>query len=320
MNITEVEKKNLEDIFISSFDMTLFSIETNSNLKKWAQDEIDELIELNNEDIKRKRYEYFNIQGTTKDNFSESIFEILGNKKVLAGIRHAGGNVDIPFIQVTPGFSLESIEDLKLIKEKILKSFEVFSPIYIDIWCSPKWGIYKELETLGLKRQSYVVGSLEDINARNKETRLPNNYSLAIVKEDNFYQWYKTIYDNFHDKSPELKDWVPINSHDEMLESMHDGLLYYILDGKERIGLIQAENESLFGEESLYMCEILLKPEYKGKGIAPLAQIEFLKEVSHNRRFVWGTTDDKNQPSMRTALRVGRKIIRTSFMIGLKDL
>lgn len=317
MKISKEKKSKLTESLIETFDLRSLDQERTKELLLWGEDELDDLLELNSEKIKQQRFDFFKIPNTTKDDFSEQLYQVDDSKNVLAGIRHAGGNVEIPFIHITPDFQISSLEELKKIKEKILPSLEKFSPLFIDCWVNPTWSIHSDLLKRAEPRQRYIVGKISKILEENKAVRLESNFSIERVEDKNFYHWYKEIYDEFHSSRPELKDWVPINQEEDMIESMQNGLLWYILDQDKKIGIIQGEEESLLGEPSLYISEILLTRDYKGRGLAPLAQVEFIKENASYFKFVWGTIDQKNIPSMKTALRVGRSNIRSAFMLPI---
>jgi hypothetical protein len=66
------------------------------------------------------------------------------------------------------------------------------------------------------------------------------------------------------------------------------------------------------------MDEILLTDAFRGKGLASQVQKIYLAAISDCFDLVWGTIDAKNISSTKTALRVGRKIVRSEIFIPLK--
>lgn len=313
-------ENNLEKLTLAlaeTFDYKSLGVAKDNMLLTWAKAQINELLELNHEDVKAKRCDYFNIPGVNKDDFSETLFNISADKNVLAGIRHAGGNIEVPFIHITPDFPILDLEELERIKTILTPKFEKFSPLYLDCWVNPRWRIHDELLAKAEPRQRYIVGRIKDLIEQNENITLEKEISLQRVEDRSFYPWYHQLYADFHRNNPGLKDWVPINDEEDMFASMEENLLWYVYAKDKRIGIVQGETESIFNRPSLYMAEILLDEEYRGRALAPKVQIEFIRKNRKKFDIVWGTIDQKNIPSMKTALKVGRRNIRSAFMVPI---
>ena len=78
--------------------------------------DFEEILSYNANEIREKRCNWFNVPGTTIDDFSNIIIQIDNEGDVLAGIRHVGGNPGRPFVYMWPGFTIRHEDELDRIK------------------------------------------------------------------------------------------------------------------------------------------------------------------------------------------------------------
>ena len=311
------EKRKFAKAALLSFDLSIFE-DFNAELALSSLvEEIDEQLELNDRDTKKGRHDFFKVRGASVDDYAERIFDIPGKGRVIAGIRHAGGNVERPFINVLPNYSLLSAEDLSLVKAELTTSFKVFEPKHLCVWLNPKSQLCRYLEEQSINpSQRYIVAPVKGIS-RNSLPPKYNEIELSEVTDTSYRDWYESAYKDFHQISPELKDWVPLNDVEEMKDSIQQRLMFdAIVDGK-KVGLIAANREKFLGRPGVYFLEIVVSKDYKGKGYAPAMQRKFIDTVLTDAETVWGTIDARNLPSTKTAMRVGRIPIRCEFFIPI---
>lgn len=309
-------KKRLTAAAVKTFDLACFA---NINLEAASntlRSDLDDLLGLNDPKVMNQRYDFFKVPGSEPKNYEERVVQISNRKSVLAGIRHAGGNKEKPFINLWPDYEFMNIGDVNEAYEAFAEQFEVFSPKHLSFWLNPNLDFAKELESTVKPNLRYIVGSIAKIKRKQK----PDNYqkvSLAPVKDNNYRDWYEQLYMDFHSRNNELKDWVPVNNDEDMDSCLKDRLLFFIYIEGKKAGLIGGRKQDLLGKSGLYFTEIVLSTEFKGKGFAPAAQRMFIDHLSSDIEVIWGTIDCQNVSSTKTALRVGRSAIRSEFFLPL---
>lgn len=296
---------------INEINLGLLNIKPNKIYVKNILTNFEYLLQLSDEKI------LFNWQkslGNLKVDLTDLKERIINTKngKVLIGIRFLGMDISKPFINVWANYSLEN--NLDEIIEIAKKEFNIFKPKHIRFWTNPKSP--KAIKYKQYSHQNILVNSIKTICKQD----LPINYdsiSLVLVENDRYYPFYEKVYKEFHRKNPKLKAYVSLNSRDVMNDCLTQNLLYYIVYRKEKIGLISAEKYDIFGEKSLHVTEIVIDSKYKGKKLATATQRKFIETVKADFKYIWGEIDSINVPSLKNALRVGRKIVSTEILLPI---
>lgn len=266
---------------LNSYDLGLLSISKEKAVKELVDELSDDLEDLNSIETKTARLEFFKVKNAKTDDYKEKVLDLGEGKKVIYGIRNKGGNPEIPFIQLRPNFQIlskqESLEIYGLIKEE----FKIFSPLYLNFH-SPK------------KINSDFFGSIYMVSTVDNICQMPkwpNGESICFgdITDNSYYDWYKSGYEEFHRDVPELKNKVRVNSCSSMEDSRDQGLLKYILFNGERIGLISGEKSNFLGSSGVYFHEIYISKKWKRRGIAKIAQREFIQQFCRDLEYVWGT-------------------------------
>ncbi|WP_372365062.1 hypothetical protein [Candidatus Uabimicrobium sp. HlEnr_7] len=275
----------------------------------FLKDEISANInELNLPKVKDKRHEYFKIDGSCSNDYTEKILSLGTGKKVIYGIRHFGGNRDFPFVHFQPNFSLSSKEEVVYVYQKVKAEFEMFCPLYVNFWSN----IQLEGTSLGCVYMVSTSKNMQELPPWNKEKQI----SFEDICDHSYYDWYKKGYDAFHCDFPKLKDRVTVNDLDTMRTSLDQGLLKFVIYKGERIGLIAAEKSSFLDHPGIYFNEIYIEKKLKGQGLAKAIQRKFVTLFTKNS-FIWGTIDAQNLPSYKTALTNARTPIRYECFVKI---
>ena len=150
-----------------------------------------------------------------------------------------------------------------------------------------------------------------------EEPRSQVEYDLRPIESDKYWQWYQLVYQRFLIVRPDAKDRIQPQSKESLEECRHNGLLYGAFSEKRPVGLIAGKYLPFLGHEALFINEITIHDDYRGKWMAPSMQWRFIKEKAQGKGFVWGTIDNVNRPSLRTAAGVGRKIVSSEHFVAL---
>lgn len=310
IQLSEVEKKEFIAQRYQDFDFESFEI-NQAEFAVTLGKELESYLNLSKTEKLQSWFENVNIPNTIVEDFKERIFETKSGK-VMMGIRFLGMDLAKPFINIWASFPLE--KELENIKDFARNSFAVFKPKHIKFWANPNSDLTKQSQKYIC--QNYLVGNINEIVNSAK----PNNYEnidLELVINVEVYEWYVKIYNEFHQENPNLKSFVMPNSIDIMQDSIKQNLCYFIKYNGEKIGLIAAEKDAYFGVPSLYMNEIIISKEFKGKKLATAAQRKLIALNKKDFTFIWGTIDQKNIPSTKNALRIGRKVISSELLLPI---
>jgi hypothetical protein len=134
----------------------------------------------------------------------------------------------------------------------------------------------------------------------------------------NFYERYAIAYNDFHTLEPFLRNKVPKTSRDDLERSVAQGLAFHFLVEGEEAGLIAGERRNYVGLPGLYFLELFLYKKFRGRKLASYMQQLFIEATDPDTvAFVWGTIDLHNQPSLRTALSLGRIIVSREVFLPI---
>lgn len=293
-----------------AFDFSSFEI-VNPNLDKITLSMFNGFLELSEIKNIQKWFETVNIPNTKVEDFKERIIETKSGK-VLIGIRFLGMDISKPFVDVWASFPIE--KELENIVAICKQEFEVFTPKHIRFWVNPNSKFGKAFQKYIC--QSYLVGDIQKIVSSPKPINY-ENIDLETVTNLNIYDWYTKIHQEFHKDFPDLKSYVMPNSKEIMEDSIKQNLCYLIKYKGEKIGLIAAEKDDYFGVSSMYMNEIIISKAFKGKKLATAAQRKLIELNKDDFKYIWGSIDQKNIPSTKNALRVGRKKISSEILLPI---
>jgi hypothetical protein len=302
MKLTKDELRSFSMAELNSYNLTGLGVKTEKALLEIEDELLDELEDLNLEDTKNARLDYFKVERAKAEDYAERALNLDSDKKVIYGIRNKGGNPEIPFVQLRPNFPITSKEEGLKIYKLVEAQFSVFKPLYISFHTKAKI----DADFYG---SVHMVSNVDSINLMQA---WPNEESISFedITDNSYYDWYKSGYDEFHRDVPELKNKVTVNSCSSMEDSLGQGLLKFVLLNGERIGLIAGGRSDFLGSTGIYFHEIFIASKWKGKGLAKVVQRKFITSFCSDLEFVWGTIDSKNLPSYKTAFSNGRRPIR----------
>lgn len=295
---------------LETYDLKELNLDLEIAEEAIERDLLEGLEDLNSEDTIRARLDHFSIEGSLESDYLERLYKVDKDNKFLYGIRHLGGNPNLPFIQLQTNFGIECKMKALELYNKIEKEFSKFSPLYLSFQSK----IPIDADFIG---SIFMVAPTCNIDSRipwDSEDRI----QFEDAESDQYYPWYEAGYSAFHEDSPELKEKVTLNAKDVMDNSLEQGLLKYILIDGERVGLIAGENSQLLGHSGTYFNEIFLQKKWKGQGLAKAIQRKFISEFAKGSQLIWGTIDSNNLPSYKTAYSNGRRPIRYENFINLK--
>lgn len=294
---------------LDTYDLKNLNINKKEVLKKLDEEIRSSFLDLNSNETKEKRHKRFNIAGAKPDDYEEHYLEIGQKQQVICGIRHMNLDVNSPFINLRCNFLLESNHQLLEIYEIIKDRFKVFMPKFLCFHSSN----LRDVDRIG---SIYMAATVEDVVSK-KPWLYQKDLEFINVENDDYYDWYKTEYEKFHQEREDLAQAVTMNSKAIMDSSKRDGLLYKVYLANKQIGLIAGERAEFMLKRGLYFNDIVIKSEHKGKGLAKAMQKKFIEMHENNFDLVFGTIDFSNKPSLNTAKANKRVPIRYENFIKI---
>ena len=126
MKLNDIELQSFVMAELNTYDLNGLGINSEIAKKEIKDELLEELEDLNSDDTKQARLDYFKVKDATKEDYSEKRVNIKDGKEVIYGIRNMGGNTDIPFIQLRANFELSSKEEALEIYELFKEEFNLF--------------------------------------------------------------------------------------------------------------------------------------------------------------------------------------------------
>ena len=227
---------------------------------------------------------------------------------VWAGIHFLGGDSAFPFVGVTAQSRWLCGSVLRDVHHALLSEFSMFAPRATWWQTTPAHELRGAPDVVG--DQHLVLGAMETIRATTVPA-LPGAW--ALVPERNAHaimRDYNAFYDEFHAAHPELRERVTRVSASDLDDCARAGALIRLVVRDRTMGLIGARPAELAGARVHEMVTIVLHRSLWGQSRAASFERAFVDRLNPtSASIVAGTIADANQPSWRTALRVGRRIV-----------
>lgn len=275
--------------------------------------EIESLTELATPQVCSDRCNFFKLKGSTPEDFKERVLKLNDKDFILVGIRFLGLDVTQPFVSVLPSFVPLNDLNMARIADLIRKEFAVFNPQSFQMTLPKETPI--NLPNMMIDRYT-MVGLIDDL-IENKVNNGSEDVILTSPVNMDFYEEYIEEYQIFHSRSPDLSREVKAESFEDLKESLSNGLLFKISICGKFAGLIAGSDRDYYGLKGVSILEEFLFDSYRGKGHGVHIQKAFTTEMKDRYAILWGTISDKNQPSLKTALKNGRQISEVSYFISI---
>lgn len=310
-----ITKKHLDALAASKFDLLKSKdIFKNNleNLKIEIESDLDSLSELALPEVYNERFNFFKLDETTTKDFQERILEVEKDRFVMAGIRFKGLNINKPFVSIHANFEI-SASSFPQLAELVKTEFSIFKPQALQFHMPS--GI--EINDAALEIDRYtIVGSISKI-VKSKLADRSERVEVVELCNTEFYNDYLNEYQIFHKKVPELIDEVKAESLEDFQEAIDNKLLYQILIDGKKAGIIAGSAFDYYGLKGVCILEEILYDTFKGKGLGAYVQKAFAEALEGHYSVLWGTISHLNQPSLKTALRNGRRVEEIEYSFNL---
>ncbi|WDE12129.1 hypothetical protein [Thalassomonas haliotis] len=205
--------------------------------------------------------------------------------------------------------------DLTILKEitpAICRAFSWCQAKYIAVWTRPDSKAEKQLLALPgtLPCDSFVAAEQNQL-ILNTET----NICLRPFNLEQDWPWYQQEYNKFLAEQPKMKAIVPISEKEDIEEAIENNLCACAILGNKPLGMIMGETSSELSYNGLLFSDIFIAGQYRGLGYASPIQRLFIKEKLNEFDLFLGFINRDNMPSMKNALKQGRRLLRQEICI-----
>ena len=243
--------------------------------------------------------------GAEPSDYALREIELGPDTSVLAGIHFQGLEVKQPFVGVfAQSRSLTPVE-ISQASRVLTAELSLFAPGCVQWWASDSGPDLRALPG-GRGDQRLLLGRLDDLMARPQLER-PAGIRLVADPNGDSFDWYDDVYEGFFRANPHWRGRLQKTDAALYRECATQGGLHVLEVGGRRAGVIAARPGVVRGVPGWEMIEEVLDSDFRGQGLAPPMQQEFLARLDPGKgELVLGTIDDENHPSLGTARRVGR--------------
>jgi hypothetical protein len=235
---------------------------------------------------------------------AERTLRLKAGDEFIAGARFKNLDVNFPFIEILVGFNM-SDEVLQEVSENVQMEFKNLNPLGLKFKDKP--GAYPNLKTWS----HTVFGKID----KQENLNLPPKLSCSFTHDLDWHNQYVSEYQKRLVEKKELNGFVRIGEIDEFQESANCQALMILRDVNGFCGVVSGIENSLYGLPAIYIIESYLSSRWIGKRLATTFHLYFLNEMAKRFDYVWGTIYDQNISSLKTSLRIGRRIIETEYFL-----
>jgi RimJ/RimL family protein N-acetyltransferase len=250
------------------------------------------------------------VAGTGACDYAPRLIQLTPDCAVIAGIHFRRMCLDFPFIDV-------SVQSGPLPFPHALNAlahhFRLFQPRAIRLWraahAQPPETSHDDLVI--------VSGLLTDLLSATP-ARNSGRVRLELDPWITSYGEYRCLYETLHSTSPEVSNFARPETRQSLHECAEHGAFFRVLIDDRNAGFIAARPDEYRQWKGWEIVEEVLHPEFRGKGFGPAVQQALLVKLDNEvAPAVFGTIAAENLPSLKTALRVGRRVVEISSFIYL---
>lgn len=298
-----------EKLSLVSIHLPFISAE---KIRKYFADELEDILELSSDKVSKARAKFFDLSFVESSDYRETFIDLGDERGLILGVRFRGLDVSQCFVSAWPNYRIGTVAEVEEVKSIAKEVFRKFDLRWLSLSFDPRttWeGLSYFIDLIT------VVGETKALQGRNLED---SDFFLDQVFDIDFYDRYSKEYKILHEEIPSFKNVVTKETISDLESSAEDSLLYKIMLGGEQVGVISGRREQKYGVRAICINEKLLFKDYRGKGNSLSCQQQFIEQLDGDEDIlVWGTILASNKPSLKSALRTGRKAIEADFFFDL---
>lgn len=250
------------------------------------------------------------VPGAEPRHYAPELIQLDSGCTVIAAIHFRGLSRDFPFVDV----SAQSTElPRPLDVGRLASPFLRFRPRAVRVWRPENASIPDNADDdlLVLAAPIPVLLNLPPL-ANTRRVQLHFDPSLAS------YNDYQRVHDAVHSRVPDAAEFASPEQRSSLADCASSGAFFRVVVDGSLAGFIAARPESYRCWRGWNIVEEVLHPDFHGQGLAPAMQQLFLRTLDlRHATCVFGTIHARNHRSLKTALRVGRRIVDVGTFLYL---
>lgn len=260
------------------------------------------------------------IRGTSPEDYRYRILSTENGETFVAGIRFKGGDLSARFVEV-------HARDHHIVDRRALarmagvarEAFRVFSPAQMRVHVPVEGAEERAVSGPGVTTDLLTVaGRISDLRRIVPPPRM-DRVRLEVAGSASFYDRYVRAYEDVLAGRPDLEGMVLAEPLEEVERYVEEGLLREVYVDGSWAGVVCAAESPFYGADGHEMIEEVLAKRFRGKGLAPALQRHLIETLlGSENAILHGTIDASNEPSLRTAKRVGRAVVMVSRFADLE--
>lgn len=218
---------------------------------------------------------------------------------VLAGPRYLGRDPNLPFVGITASDRPLTSRDRSPLRALATSSFEAFGPGFVLVTTADPIGAWPGCGA----EMRQVVGTLADL----RERHVPPHLTTSPRGDTDFYDRYQAAHETQVRSDPAHARRARLEEEDDLQELADRGLLHDVLVDGDWAGIVAAEPGCRRGIKGATVVELLLVPEYRGRGLGKHLSPLLAKALPMpDDECLMGTIHADNAPAYRAAIAAGR--------------
>lgn len=264
----------------------------------------------------RRQLARFGDRHNQLQDFAARLIEQDGACLAVAEIRFKGMRKDEPFVEL----SLLSAPDEQLpeVVCTALEAFSALAPLRARAWFGRSKTPNPMAEFAVSADQQLLVGQLRTLKQLQTE-RVVESGTLRlepIGELELAYRRYADLHAQYVGQCPQIASELYCSTPGEFEKLVFQGMAFDAFVEGRWAGLVAAAPEQLWGQPGIAMHEEFLTTEFRGRGLGRTLQRALIDRLAAPpETLLWGTIHDSNQPSLRTALAVGREPLGAFFWL-----
>jgi RimJ/RimL family protein N-acetyltransferase len=252
-------------------------------------------------DFRKRFHAACPVEGATDDDYRMRLAEFPDEHYALWGIHFEGLIVRKPFVRVW--FStFDPLTALAPLVERARTDFAVFQPRLFSFF-GPA-GLPFDVDT------TIYAERITNLQSREKPKRY-DRVTIAREATTEFYPEYEQLYEELAASSAER--YASKESLQSIQAIVEENLMFRVLIDGHSAGFIAVRPDYDRYLSGYYVVEEILSPDFRGKGFAAAAQRHVIDAVPNSTQLFLGQIDQRNEPSWRTAMSVGRKPVYSAY-------
>ena len=243
----------------------------------------------------------FPVPGCGPEQYGNRVLEAPGGLGVLAGIRFrpsAGGAAWVDVVATSR--PVAGVSEWKRLFRRLAAEFAGFAPKWVGFFTADDDPAFRGR----LAGDLVLAARLDDLRAASRAR--PGPVTLAPVAAAACLAAYERTYAEFHAEAAGNADLAQAEDLATLRRFEADGGLFEIVADGAPAGWCAARRSSRFGVRGWVGGEILLRRQFRGRGLAAEAHLRMGAALpALAGEAIWAMVHDENAPSRRAGLRAG---------------